>query len=43
MGKATGFLEFERRNETYEPSQARVKHYKEFVFALSDESQTIRP
>ncbi len=29
MGKATGFLEFERRNETYEPSQTRVKHYKD--------------
>jgi glutamate synthase (NADPH/NADH) small chain len=42
MGKATGFLEFERRNETYEPSQARVKHYKEFVFALSDEDAKIQ-
>jgi glutamate synthase (NADPH) small chain len=42
MGKATGFLEFERRNETYEPSQARVKHYKEFVFALSDADAKIQ-
>ncbi|RKP45720.1 glutamate synthase subunit beta [Pararobbsia silviterrae] len=42
MGKATGFLEFERRNETYEPSTARVKHYKEFVFALSDEDAKIQ-
>jgi glutamate synthase (NADPH/NADH) small chain len=37
MGKTTGFLEFERLSETYEPPQARVKHYKEFVFALSDQ------
>jgi len=36
MGKATGFIEFERLSETYEPPQTRVKHYKEFVFALSD-------
>jgi len=36
MGKATGFMEFERLSETYEAPQARVKHYKEFVFALSD-------
>ncbi len=35
MGKATGFLEFERRNEAYEAPLARVKHYKEFVHALS--------
>ena len=37
MGKATGFLEFERRHETYEAPLARVKHFKEFVFALSDD------
>ncbi len=36
MGKATGFLEFARQNEGYEPVVKRVKHYKEFVFALSD-------
>jgi glutamate synthase (NADPH) small chain len=42
MGKATGFLEFERRNETYEPSTVRTKHYKEFVFALSDEDAKIQ-
>ncbi|HTJ93540.1 MAG TPA: glutamate synthase subunit beta [Pararobbsia sp.] len=42
MGKATGFLEFERRNETYEPSTARTKHYKEFVFALSDEDAKVQ-
>ncbi len=42
MGKATGFLEFERRNETYEPSTVRVKHYKEFVFALSDDDAKVQ-
>ncbi len=36
MGKATGFLEFPRQNEGYEPVTKRVKHYKEFVFRLSD-------
>jgi len=36
MGKVTGFMEFDRLSETYEAPQARVKHYKEFVFALSD-------
>jgi hypothetical protein len=31
MGKPTGFMEFERLNEAYEPVEKRVKHYKEFV------------
>ena len=39
MGKATGFLEFERRHETYEAPLTRVKHYKEFVSALSDDER----
>ncbi|MGI4813983.1 MAG: glutamate synthase subunit beta [Janthinobacterium lividum] len=42
MGKATGFLEFERRHETYEPPVARLKHYKEFVFGLSDEDAKVQ-
>ena len=33
MGKVTGFLEFERLEEGYEPVAERVKHYKEFVIA----------
>jgi glutamate synthase (NADPH) small chain len=37
MGKITGFLEFERQEEGYEPVEARKKHYKEIVIALSDE------
>lgn len=42
MGKATGFLEFPRQNEGYEPVTARVKHYKEFVLALSDSEAKIQ-
>nr|WP_315596562.1 glutamate synthase subunit beta [uncultured Cupriavidus sp.] len=42
MGKATGFLEFARQNEGYEPVVKRVKHYKEFVFALSDNEAKIQ-
>ncbi|MEY4284191.1 MAG: hypothetical protein RL111_866 [Pseudomonadota bacterium] len=36
MGKATGFLEFERLEEGYAPVTERVKHYKEFVIGLDD-------
>ena len=36
MGKVTGFMEFERVNETYEAPTQRVHHYKEFVLALED-------
>ncbi|MBV8379890.1 MAG: glutamate synthase subunit beta [Paucibacter sp.] len=35
MGKVTGFMEFERLEEGYEPVGARVKNYKEFVIGLS--------
>lgn len=37
MGKITGFKEFERQDESYIPVEERVKHYKEFTVALSDE------
>ena len=37
MGKATGFLEYERLEEGYEPVAKRVKNYKEFVIALNAE------
>lgn len=36
MGKTTGFLEFERVSESYEPAVSRIKHYREFVLALDD-------
>ncbi len=42
MGKITGFLEFERQEEGYEPVEARKKHYKEIVIALSDEQAKIQ-
>ena len=37
MGKVTGFLEFERLEEGYEPVPQRVKNYKEFVIGLNAE------
>jgi glutamate synthase (NADPH/NADH) small chain len=37
MGKPTGFLEFERQAEGYEPVESRLKHYREFVPHLNDE------
>ena len=37
MGKATGFLEFDRVEEGYKPVPERLKHYKEFVIGLSEE------
>ncbi len=36
MGKPTGFLEFQRQAESYEPIAGRVKHYREFVGHLLD-------
>src|SRR5579863_9327534 len=42
MGKATGFLEYERRHEAYEAPLTRVKHYKEFVAALTDNEAKIQ-
>ncbi|MDP4301943.1 glutamate synthase subunit beta [Leptothrix discophora] len=40
MGKVTGFLEFERLEEGYEPVEKRLKNYKEFVIGLkSDEAK----
>jgi len=34
MGKVTGFLEYERVEEGYEPPQQRLKTWKEFVITL---------
>ena len=36
MGKVTGFLEFERIEEGYQPVTTRLKNYKEFVIGLDD-------
>jgi glutamate synthase (NADPH) small chain len=37
MGKITGFLEFDRLEEGYEPVNARLKTWKEFVIPLNAE------
>jgi glutamate synthase (NADPH/NADH) small chain len=37
MGKVTGFLEIERNDRDYEPIEARVKHWREFVLPLPEE------
>ena len=42
MGKPTGFMEFSRQSEGYEPAETRVKHFREFVARLSDEQATIQ-
>jgi glutamate synthase (NADPH/NADH) small chain len=42
MGKVTGFLEFERLEEGYEPVAKRVKNYKEFVIALNAEQSKVQ-
>ena len=36
MGKVTGFLEYDRINESYEPVAERVRNYDEFVITLAD-------
>ncbi len=36
MGKPTGFIEFQRLSESYEPVENRLTHYKEFVGTLTD-------
>jgi glutamate synthase (NADPH) small chain len=42
MGKVTGFLEYERLEEGYEPIAKRVKNYKEFVITLNDEQSKLQ-
>ncbi len=37
MGKPTGFLEYQRRDRSYEPVDERLKHYHEFVRPLADD------
>ena len=37
MGKVTGFLEFERENESYIAPEKRIKDYKEFMIPLKEE------
>jgi glutamate synthase (NADPH/NADH) small chain len=42
MGKVTGFLEYERLEEGYEPIAKRVRNYKEFVIGLTAEQAKIQ-
>ena len=42
MGKVTGFLEYERLEEGYEPVQARLKTWKEFVITLADDRAKVQ-
>ena len=42
MGKPTGFIEFQRLSESYEPVDNRLTHYKEFVGTLSDKDAKIQ-
>ena len=42
MGKVTGFMEYERIEEGYEPVPKRVKNYKEFVIGLSEEQAKVQ-
>ncbi len=42
MGKATGFLEYERMNNIDVPVKERVKNFKEFHLSLSDKERMER-
>jgi glutamate synthase (NADPH/NADH) small chain len=42
MGKVTGFMEYERLEEGYEPVQKRVKNYNEFVIALKEDDAKVQ-
>ncbi len=42
MGKVTGFLEYERLEEGYEPVQARLKTWKEFVITLAEDKAKVQ-
>ncbi len=36
MGKTTGFMEFDRKDEAYAPVKERIKNYKEFTVPLKE-------
>jgi glutamate synthase (NADPH/NADH) small chain len=42
MGKVTGFMEYERLEEGYEPVPQRVRNYKEFVIALNADQAKVQ-
>jgi glutamate synthase (NADPH/NADH) small chain len=38
MGKVTGFLEIDRQDRRYKPAADRIRHFKEFMVPLSEET-----
>ncbi len=38
MGKVTGFLEIDRQDRKYAPASDRIRHYREFVLPLSEQT-----
>jgi glutamate synthase (NADPH/NADH) small chain len=42
MGKPTGFLEFQRQSEAYQPVDVRLKNYQEFVAHLADDQAKVQ-
>ena len=42
MGKVTGFMEFERLEEGYQPVPQRLKNYKEFVIGLNKDQAKVQ-
>ncbi len=42
MGKVTGFMEYERLEEGYEPVPKRLKNYKEFVIGLNNDQAKVQ-
>ena len=42
MGKITGFLEYARVEEPHEPTEARRKHYREFIPRLSEDQAGVQ-
>ncbi len=42
MGKPTGFIEYQRLAEAYEPVKVRRKNYHEFVHRLADEEAKVQ-
>src|SRR6202140_3622800 len=38
MGKGTGFLEIDRADRRYAPASDRIRHYREFILPLSEET-----
>ncbi len=42
MGKVTGFMEFERLEEGYEPVPKRLKNYQEFVIGLNAKQSKVQ-